>query len=244
MSDTNFTGKNILVVGGSSGIGNGIAQGFCLRGANVAVWGTRARASDYEGVEGSNLTDLQYSCVDVSDADAIVKAAAEHGSLDVLVLAQGILVPGGAEFERKNWNKVMAVNLDSLIHCCNAFRSALRETCGSIIIVGSAAAIRTAPEQPAYSASKGAAASLVKNLASTWAAEGIRVNGIAPGFVHTKLASHVTGDAAVLGQILPAIPARRLGEPSEMAGAAVFLASPLASYVHGHMLVVDGGVTV
>ena len=112
--DTDFTGKAVLVVGGSSGIGNGIAHGFRARGAAVHVWGTRAQAADYDPDDGSDLAGLGYSCVDVGDPDAIEAAAMPFDRLDVLILCQGTVVYRRGEFEREGWDRVMAVNLDSL----------------------------------------------------------------------------------------------------------------------------------
>ena len=128
MSDTDFTGKRVLVVGGSSGIGNGIARSFLARGAQVAVWGTRASAADYSPEEGSDLSGLTYTQVDVGSPDAIFAAPAPFDRLDVLVLSQGIVAYKKAEFQREGWDRVMAVNLDSLIHCCEKFRDALTAT--------------------------------------------------------------------------------------------------------------------
>jgi 3-oxoacyl-[acyl-carrier protein] reductase len=242
--DTDFSGKTILVVGGSSGIGNGIAHGFRLRGGTVHVWGTRASAADYAGIEGSDLTGLGYSPVDVSDPDAIAAAPAPFERLDVLVLSQGTVVYKRGEFEREGWDRVMEVNLDSLMHCCRRFRPQLADSRGSIIIVSSTSGLAANKGNPAYAASKAAAISLTKTLGQAWAPDGIRVNGLAPGLVDTKLTKVTTEHATRRAGALAAIPIGRMGEPDEMAGAVLFLASPLASYVTGHTLVVDGGLTL
>ncbi len=105
-NDTDFSGQHVLVVGGSSGIGNGIAQGFRMRGAKVHVWGTRSAATDYDPADGSDLTNLGYSCVDVSDLDAAEEAPMPFASLDVLVLCQGTVVYKRGEFERPGWDRV------------------------------------------------------------------------------------------------------------------------------------------
>mgnify|MGYP001436924091 CR=1 FL=1 len=241
--DTDFSGKTILVVGGSSGIGNGIAHGFRDRGATVHVWGTRARASDYKGIEGSDLDGLGYDCVDVGDPDAI-EAAPSFGTLDVLVLCQGIVVYKRGEFERAGWDRVMAVNLDSLMHCARKFRGRLAASHGSIIIVSSISGLRGNIGNPAYAASKAGAISLTKTLGQAFASDNIRVNGLAPGLVATKLTEATTRHPERLESRIVAIPQRRMGTPHDMAGAAIFLASPLASYVTGHTLVVDGGLSL
>ena len=242
--DTNFTGKHVLVVGGSSGIGNGIAHGFRERGAKVHVWGTRASAADYSAEDGSDLSGLGYSCVDVGDADAIEAAPLPFDTLDVLVLCQGTVVYKRGEFERPGWDRVMSVNLDSLMNCSRKFRPQLAPAKGSIIIVSSISGLKANVGNPAYAASKAGAISLTKTLGQAWAREGIRVNGLAPGLVDTKLTKVTTQNPDRMEGALAAIAQNRAGTPADMAGAAIFLASPLASYVTGHTLIVDGGLSL
>ena len=242
--DTNFTGKHVLVVGGSSGIGNGIAHGFRERGAKVHVWGTRASAADYAGEEGSDLSGLGYTQVNVGDPDAIDTAPLPFDGLDVLVLCQGTVVYKRGEFERPGWDHVMAVNLDSLMHAGRKFHAQLSAAKGSIIIVSSISGLKANVGNPAYAASKAGAISLTKTLGQAWARDGIRVNGLAPGLVDTKLTKVTTENPARLEGALAAIAQRRAGTPADMAGAAIFLASPLASYVTGHTLIVDGGLSL
>ena len=244
IDDTDFTGKAILVVGGSSGIGNGIAHGFADRGARVHVWGTRAAAADYAGVEGSDLTGLGYDCVDVGDPDAIAAAPAPFETLDVLVLCQGTVVYRRGEFEREGWDRVMAVNLDSLMHCSRRFHGELAASRGSIIIVSSISGMKANKGNPAYAASKAGAINLTRTLGQAWAPDGIRVNGLAPGLVDTKLTKVTTENPKRREAALAAIPSGRMGTPADMAGAALFLASPLAAYVNGQTLVVDGGLSL
>ena len=242
--DTDFSGQRVLVVGGSSGIGNGIAHAFKDRGATVHVWGTRANPDDYDPADGSDLSGLGYTCVDVGDPDAIEAAPAPFDGLDVLILCQGTVVYKRGEFEREGWDRVVAVNLDSLMHCGRKFRPMLSQAKGSIVIVSSVSGLRANVGNPAYAASKAGAISLTKTLGQAWAPEGIRVNGLAPGLVDTKLTKVTTENPKRREGALRSIPAGRMGEPSDMAGAALFLASPLASYVNGHTLVVDGGFSL
>ncbi|MFW2437730.1 MAG: SDR family NAD(P)-dependent oxidoreductase [Parvibaculales bacterium] len=246
MSDPlDFTNKRVLVVGGSSGIGNGVAHGFAARGAQVHVWGTRAAASDYDAADGSDLTGLGYSCVNVGDYDAIQAAALPFdGQLDVLVLCQGTVVYKGGEFEKAGWDQVVSVNLDSLMHCSNKFYDALKQSQGSIITVSSVSGYQANIGNPAYGASKAGAVSLTKTLGQAWARDGIRVNGIAPGLVDTKLTKVTTENPKRMAGALRAIPLGRMGEPDDMAGAVLFLASPLAKYVVGQTLIVDGGLSL
>ena len=241
MNDTDFTGKTVLVVGGSSGIGNGIAHAFRERGGRVHVWGTRATAADYDGVEGSDLAGLGYTRVDVGEPDEIEAAQAPFETLDVLVLSQGIVVYQRGEFERAGWDKVVAVNLDSLMHCCRKFHEPLKASRGSIVIISSISGLGANRGNPAYAASKAGAISLTRTLGQAWARDGIRVNGVAPGLVDTKLTKVTMDRPDRLQGALRSIPAGRLGLPQDMAGAALFLASPLASYIVGQTLVVDGG---
>jgi 3-oxoacyl-[acyl-carrier protein] reductase len=244
MNELDFTGKGVLVVGGSSGIGNGIAHAFREKGAAVFVWGTRPKAEDYAGVEGSDLNGLAYACVDVADRAAIEAEARTLPKLDVLVLCQGTVVYKRGEFEPAGWDRVMAVNLDSLMDCGRAFHDRLAQARGSMIIVSSVSGFTSNRGNPAYAASKAGAVSLTKTLGEAWARDGIRVNGLAPGLVDTKLTKVTTENPERLAGSLRAIPIGRMGTPADMAGAALFLASPLAGYVLGQTLIVDGGLSL
>ncbi|RNJ63719.1 MAG: SDR family oxidoreductase [Porphyrobacter sp. IPPAS B-1204] len=240
----NFTGKRILVIGGSSGIGNGIAHGFRGRGASVTVTGTRPDFGDYLEAEDADFTGLDYRQLNLTDRDAADRLAADFGPLDVLVLSQGTVRYGRQEFAREGWDAVVDVNLNSVMDAARAFHPALAATKGTIIIVSSVAAFKSTIGTPAYAASKAGAASLTKTLGEAWARDGIRVNGIAPGLVPTKLTSVTTDHPERLEASLKSIPLRRMGTPEDMAGAALFLASPLSSYITGQTLVVDGGLTL
>src|SRR3954467_12384264 len=156
MDELDFRGKAVLVVGGSSGIGNGIAHAFLKRGAAVHVWGTRPTAADYEGVEGSDLNGLAYGQVDVGDR-AQVSAAPGPPALDVLILCQGTVVYRRGEFEPEGWDRVMAVNLDSLMAWAGKFHDQLAARSGVIIIVSSVSGFTANRGNPAYAASKAGA---------------------------------------------------------------------------------------
>lgn len=238
-----FTGKTVLVAGGTSGIGNGIAQAFRAAGAEVHVWGTRERAEDYHAREGSDLSGLRFSRMDVADTAALAAYEAPFAALDVLVLAQGIVEYGRREFSDDGFSRVVDVNLNSVMRCCNAFHAHLKAAQGSIIILSSISAYRGALGTPAYAASKAGAMSLTRSLGAAYAADGIRVNGIAPGLVDTKLTKVTTERPDRLQNVLNRIPAGRIGVPADMAGVALFLASPLAAYIVGHTIPVDGGLS-
>ncbi len=235
-----FSGKTVLVVGGSSGIGNGIALGFRRQGAHVHVWGTRARAEDYQTEPGSDLQGLLFSQVDVADAASLARAEMPT-ELDVLVLCQGTVAYGRKEFEMDTFRRIIELNLNSLMACAVKYREVLARRQGSIITVSSAGGLRATRGNPAYAASKAGAIHLTATLAQAWARQGIRVNGVAPGLVDTKLTKVTIANEERLRERLEGIPAGRLGTPDDMAGACLFLASPLASYIYGQTLVVDGG---
>jgi 3-oxoacyl-[acyl-carrier protein] reductase len=242
MNELDFSGKQILVIGGSSGIGNGIAQAFRAKGARVHVCGTRAAASDYSPAEGSQLEGLDYIRLDVSDAKAIENFAPPFERLDVLVLAQGAVIYRRGEFEMAGFRTVLEVNLISLMACAVRFHDMLAAAKGSLIIVSSTAAYHATKGNPAYNASKTGAVGLTRTLGQAWAEDGIRVNGIAPGLVDTKMTKVTTANPMRLQGAIDGIPLKRLGTPADMAGAALFLASPLSSYIVGQTLVVDGGL--
>src|SRR5690554_4014577 len=237
-----FTGKTVLVAGGSSGIGNGIARAFLEQGATVHVWGTRPSAADYSAEEGSDLSGLHYAQVDLMQPGAVQAWQPPFDRLDVLVLSQGTVIYRRGEFDPVGFRKVVELNLNSLMDCSLRFRDMLRAARGALITVSSTAAYHATKGNPAYNASKTGVIGLTRTLAQAWAGEGIRVNGIAPGLVDTKLTRVTTGNPERLAASLRRIPAGRLGLPSDMAGAALFLASPLAAYVYGQTLPVDGGL--
>lgn len=242
MSELDFSGKTVLVIGGSSGIGNGIAHAFKAKGAAVHVWGTRKHASDYSAADGSDMNGLVYDCMDVSDFSAIEKYKAPFTALDVLVLSQGTVIYQRGEFKMDGFQKVMDVNVNSLMACAIKFHDLLAASKGSLITISSTAAFHSTRGNPAYNASKTGAVGLTRTLAEAWAKDGIRVNGIAPGLVDTKLTKVTTENPERLAGSIQGIPMRRLGTPEDMAGVALFLASPLASYVLGQTIPVDGGL--
>lgn len=244
MEELNFDGQRALIVGGSSGIGNGIAQAYRARGAECHVWGTRPTADSYADEVGSDLTGLHYTQMNVADIDAVENYALPFDALDILVLCQGTVRYGREEFTRDGWDVVMDVNINSVMASAMKFRDLLAASKGSVIIVSSVAGFSSTKGNPAYSASKHAAVGLTKSLGEAWAPDGIRVNGLAPGLVETKLTKVTTEDPKRLAASLRAIPQRRMGTPEDMAGVALFLTSPLAAYVTGQTIIADGGLSL
>lgn len=242
MNELDFEGKTVLVIGGSSGIGNGMAQRFRAHGAEVHVTGTKPSAADYAGTAGTQLDGLRYAQLDVTERDSIDRFAPQFDKLDVLILSQGYVLYRRAEFEREGWDTVIDINLNSVMHCAGRFKAMLASAGGSLIIISSIMGFRSSVGNPAYAASKAGAVSLTMTLGEAWASEGIRVNGIAPGIVETKLTAATTANPQRRDATLAAIPLRRFGTPDDIAGAALFLASPLAAYMVGQTLTVDGGM--
>jgi 3-oxoacyl-[acyl-carrier protein] reductase len=242
VGDLDFSGKVVLVVGGSSGIGNGIARAFRERGADVHVTGTRASAEDYKADDGSDLAGLAYAQLDFAAPGAVAALDLKLTRLDVLVLAQGAVLYKRGEYSPEGFRKILEINLASMMDCCMALQPMLKSSRGAIITISSTAAFHATRGNPAYNASKSGLVGLTRTLAEAWAADGIRVNGIAPGFVATKMTKVTTDNPERLQGALNSIPLGRLGTPDDMAGAALFLASPLAAYIVGQTIIVDGGL--
>lgn len=244
MNEIDFSGKTVLVVGGSSGIGNGIARMFRDHGATVFVSGTRTSAEEYSEEEGSDLSGISYFQLDVSNDANVEQLVPPFEKLDVLVLSQGLVMYKRAEFQMPNFRRVLDVNLMSVMSCCMKFHDMLAAAKGSVVILGSGASFYAVFGNPAYSASKGALVTLTKTLAEAWATDGIRVNGIAPGLVATKITKVTWDHPRRYADSLEEIPLKRWGTPEDMGGIALFLASSLSSYITGQMLIADGGMSL
>jgi 3-oxoacyl-[acyl-carrier protein] reductase len=244
-SALDFATKTVLVVGGSSGIGNAIAQAFRECGARVYVTGTREAASDYGPDDFSDMTGLGYSRLDFRQPGALDGWIVPFERLDALVMCHALAFFKGEEFDPAVFRSVVDVNLSTVFDCAEHFKPMLAQTRGSIVVVSSLAAYRTIPYQPAYTASKSALLGLVRALSIGYVRDGIRVNGIAPGLAKTKMGrnSHPRYDDLV-EKTVRHIPMKRPAELSEMAGPVLYLCSPLASYVIGQTLIVDGGMSL
>jgi 3-oxoacyl-[acyl-carrier protein] reductase len=163
-------------------------------------------------------------------------------TLDALILCHGATRYHRAEFDGRTFREIMEINLNSMFDCAERFRPMLRATKGAIILVSSVAAYRTLREQPAYTASKSGILGLTRALAADYIRDGINVNGLSPGLVETKMGRPSGIQPKMLEKISARLPIGRPAMPDEMAGAALFLVSPLSSYIVGHTLVVDGGM--
>ena len=244
MIDTSldFTGKTVCIIGGSSGIGNATAHAFRGCGADVHVTGTRTSADDYQAADGSDLAGLTYHQLDAADDAAIIALRQQFRQMDVLICSQGMVLYKRAEFEPENFAKVVQVNLNSLMTCAGQFYDLLKAAKGSLIIISSTAAFHATVGNPGYNASKAGAAGLTRTLGKAWAPDGIRVNGIAPGLIATKMTKVTTDNPKRREATIRSIPLGRIGDPDDMAGLSLFLASPLSNYIVGQTIIADGGL--
>jgi meso-butanediol dehydrogenase/(S,S)-butanediol dehydrogenase/diacetyl reductase len=221
-----------VVTGGASGIGAATVDALESCGAEVEVVDLGAEPSR-----------------DVTDRAALDALAAElrdrHGRLHVLVNAAGVLTPNkpADELTPEDFRRNFEVNLLGIFQACQAFAPLLREAGGAVVNVASQAALVSLPQQAAYSAAKGGVAALTRSLAIDWAEHGVRVNAVAPGFTHTPMTEEFFENQVFTTAATKRIPLGRILGADEIAGAIVFLASPLASAITGVVLPVDGGWT-
>ena len=238
-----LSGRRALVTGGGGGLGLGVSEALAGAGARVAVLGRSAAADEAADRVGGVAVRA-----DLSDRDDLRRgfaAAVESlGGLDVLVASHGTLHAGPAlELSLADWDDTLEVNLTSVFELCRlAGELMVPRGAGKIVTIASMLSFQGGFRAAAYSASKGGVAQLTKALANEWARHGVNVNAIAPGYVKTGLNSHIWRDDPERSEaIIARLPAGRWGEPSDLAGAVVFLSSPASDYVHGIVLPVDGG---
>ena len=247
-----MTGKVALVTGSSRGIGRAIAEAFAEAGARVVVSSRRQDACDRvaRAIRSRGAEVAAIAC-NVSDRDAIdtlVASAVERlGPIDVLVgnAATNPYFGPLLDIEDRAWDKVMSTNVRSNLWLCNRVIPGMAERGGgAVVLMSSIAAFKGDAALGAYAVSKAAEIQLVRSLAVEWGPARVRVNAIAPGLVRTDFARALWEDDARRVARERATPLRRIGEPEDVAGAAVFLASRAGAYVTGQCIVVDGGVTV
>jgi NAD(P)-dependent dehydrogenase (short-subunit alcohol dehydrogenase family) len=233
--DDLYADKSVLVVGGTSGIGAGIADAFAALGAQVSVTGATQQECD-----GSSHRAI---AADVRDDGAMARVIGDLARLDVLVNCAGI-IRRGAEHEIETFEAVIAINLAGTMRACALARPKLAQTQGAIVNTASMLSFFGGGLVPGYSASKGGVAQLTKSLAIAYAKEGIRVNAIAPGWVDTPLTKSLREDPARDAAILARTPLGRWAVPEDVAGAVVFLCSPAARFITGAVVPIDGGYLV
>jgi len=243
-----LTGRVALVTGASRGIGAAMARGLAAAGADVILHASRTEPAEVAAAIASEHR-VKASCLAADlekreEADTVVpRAIAAAGRLDILVNNAGVIRrANAADYSDEDWDAVLEVDLTGVFRLCRAAgRHMLERGRGKIVNVASLLSFQGGIRVPAYAAAKAGVAQLTKALANEWAGKGVNVNAIAPGYVRTDNTRALVEDQVRSTQILERIPAGRWGEPQDLAGAVVFLASPAADYVHGHVLVVDGG---
>jgi len=243
-----LTNRTAVVVGATSGIGKAIALGLADAGADVVPTGRRsnlvkeaAREIEARGRHSLAIT------ADVADGGSIQMLAdnviERFGKVDILVNGAGRTVRRPTlDVSDAEWNGILDTNLTGMLRACRVFgRHMIERRYGRIVNIGSLTSVVALYEVAAYGASKAGVAALTKSLAVEWAPHGVCVNAILPGVFRTALNEGLLEGTDRGGELLTRTPMRRFGRPEEIAGAAVFLASEAASFVTGHLLVVDGG---
>lgn len=231
-----FAGKVAVVTGGTSGLGLATAEYLANLGATVHAVGLDAAAA--RASERVILRDL-----DVTDDDDLGALFADLDRLDMLVPAAGISL-GDGELEWEAFQRVLAINLHAVYRTIDMARPLLAVRGGSIVTIASMYAYFGGGRIAAYAAAKGGVVQLTKSLAEVYAADGIRVNSIAPGWIDTPLLAPLKGDPAIGPRILSRTPMNRYGDPAEIGSAVAFLCSDAASFITGAVLPVDGGYLV
>jgi 2-deoxy-D-gluconate 3-dehydrogenase len=239
--------KIAVVTGSAGGIGQAIAIALAQAGATVAAHGHSQPAETVAAIEagGGKATGFAADLSDTAAPDALFKQVLDQfGRVDILVNNAGIILREDAiNVPLADWLKVLQINETAVFQLSQlAGRDMIgRGSPGKIVNIASLLSFQGGIRVPAYAAAKGAVAQLTKALANEWAVKGIQVNAIAPGYIATKNTTQLRADPVRSRQILERIPAGRWGEATDIAGAAVFLASSAADYITGHVLVVDGG---
>lgn len=242
-----LTGKVALVTGANTGIGQAVAVALASAGADIAVAGRSAPDETAALVEALGRRFLALDA-DLSStgpiADTVATAVERLGAVDILVNNAGIIRRADSlDFTEADWDAVMDVNLKSVFFLCQAFGRHVigRGGRGKIVNIASLLSFQGGIRVPSYTASKSGVAGITKLLANEWAAKGINVNAIAPGYVVTNNTVALRADEKRNAEILSRIPAGRWSVPEDLAGPAIFLASAASDYVHGTVLPVDGG---
>ena len=240
------SGKVAIVTGASTGLGQGMSLGLAEAGADLVlvdyVPSTETEATIKK--MGRKTLMLELNLMKMESIQILVeKSIATFGKIDILVNNAGIIRRTPAiDFSEKDWDEVMQINSKTVFFLSQACaRDMMKRKYGKIINIASLLAFQGGILVPSYAASKGAVAQITKSMANEWAKDGITINAIAPGYMATNNTTALRQDEVRSKAILDRIPAGRWGMPTDIQGAAVFLASPASDYVNGHVLVVDGG---
>ena len=241
-----LTGKRALVTGANTGIGQAIAIALADAGADIALAGRSEPAETLALIEvtGRKVVDLRADLSTIAPVRGLVdQAVAALGGLDILVNNAGIIRRNDlTDFTEQDWDAVVDTNLKSLLFLRQAAAKVMMaQGRGKIINIASLLSFQGGIRVPSYAAAKSGVAGLTKAMANELAPKGVQVNAIAPGYIATNNTAALQADETRNRQILERIPTGRWGRPEDIAGAAVFLASPASDYVTGHVLAVDGG---
>lgn len=242
-----LAGKVAIVTGASRGLGEGMAIGLAEAGADVVVVSSGAKIQETaEKIKGLGRRSIavQADLDNIQPIPGIIaRTLDEFGKIDILVNCAGIIRRGPSiDFSEKDWDDVVNVNQKSLFFMCQAAaKEMIKQGKGKIINIASLLSFQGGINVPSYTASKSAVAGITKILANEWAAQGINVNAIAPGYMATDMTDALQKSAERAPAIMARIPQGRWGTPEDMKGAAIFLASDASDYIQGHLLVVDGG---
>lgn len=231
-----FQGRRVLVTGGASGIGAAIAEGFAAAGAEVVA----TAVSEAEIVARGERPGVVLRPLDVRDGPAVSALVSSLPALDVVVNCAGV-IRRGEELDPEVFAEVLDVNLTGSMRVCAAARPALARRGGAIVNLASMLSYFGGGLVPGYAASKGGIVQMTKSLAIAYAPDRIRVNAVAPGWIRTRLTEGLRDDPAREAAILARTPLGRWGEPRDLVGSVQFLASPLAEFVTGAVLPIDGG---
>ena len=228
---------NALITGGTGGIGFGIASAMLDAGYEVTVTGL----TDQQVAQVPQRQHLSAVKLDVTSAASVAAVVEPLDGLSALINCAGVIFRNRAEYDIEIFQKVIDVNLTGTMRMCVAARGKLAAAKGAIVNTASMLSYFGGPAVPAYTASKGGVAQLTKALAVAWAAEGIRVNAIAPGWIATEFTRGLVEDEGRSAAIVDRTPMQRWGEPNDLGGAVVFLCSAAARFITGAILPVDGG---
>ena len=242
VSMSNRSERKILVIGGSSGIGAAIAQAFATNGDHVIATGVTKEEVERAWVQ-SEQNKISFQQLDVRDGNVVQDCIDEIDSLDVLVNCAGV-IHRNAEHQPEVFADVIDINLNGSMRVCIVAREKLMQSKGCIINTASMLSFFGGGLVPGYSASKGGIAQLTKSLAIAYAPDGIRVNAVAPGWIATQFTQALQEDSQRSEAILSRTPLGRWGEPADVAGPVLFLASDAACFVTGVVLPVDGGYLI